>query len=166
MLELIVLGLLISFLAVLLYYSWQGAPFVPTNQKVVEAMVAMLKIKPGERAVDLGAGDGRLVIALARAGAEAHGYEVNPLLVVLARWRIKRLGLKNNAFIHLKNFWSVDLGTYQAVTFFGIPYILSKLENKLQKELKVGARIASHAFAFKGWPVARHEHGVYLYQKY
>jgi len=166
MTELVILGLLIIILLVLLYFSWQGAPFVPTNQKVVEAMVKLAEVKPGDKAVDLGSGDGRLVIALAQAGAEAHGYEINPLLVLWARRRIKKAGLASKAFIHLKSFWSVDLSVFNIVTFFGIPYILNKLEKKLSQELKPGARVASHAFALKSWnqPV-QHQHGVYLYMK-
>ena len=58
-----------------------GAPYVPTAEERVAKMVSLVKVKPHEKAADLGSGDGRIVIALALSGAEAHGYEVSLPLV-------------------------------------------------------------------------------------
>ena len=75
------------------YFFW-GAIYVPTEKERVKKMVEFLKIKPGQAVVDLGAGDGRLLIALAKAGAKAYGYEVDPFLVTSARENIKQAGLR------------------------------------------------------------------------
>lgn len=67
-----------------------GAVFAKSDEKLIATMIQLAKVKPGEKAVDLGSGDGSVIIALAKAGAEAHGYELNPFLVWLSRRQIKK----------------------------------------------------------------------------
>lgn len=147
------LALLVAALG-LLYITLSGAPFLPTHTKSIETMVRMANIRRGMKVADLGSGDGRILIAFARAGAEAHGYEINPLLVWYSRWKIKRAGLEKQCFVHTKNFWNVDFSTYAVVTLFGIRHIMARLEKKLQQELRPGSRVISHVFAFPTWPCA------------
>ena len=93
-----------------MFFLWPfifGAPFEPTSDRKLKIMMKLAKVKKGEKAVDHGSGDGKIVIALAKAGAEAHGYEINPLLVLFSRYKIKKAGLKGKAFIHWKNFWKI-----------------------------------------------------------
>ena len=58
-----------------------GASFEISRREVVEKMIEFAKLKKGEKVVDLGSGDGRVVLEFARKGVEVHGYEINPLLV-------------------------------------------------------------------------------------
>jgi hypothetical protein len=141
-----------------------GAPFLPSYKKTVEKMVEVAQPKPGIRAVDLGAGDGRIVIALAQAGAEAHGYEISPILALWGKYKIWRVGLSGKAFMHWGNFWSKDLSDYDIVTLYGIPHIMEKLETKLQKELKPGAKVISNIFQFPTWQ-GRKESPLHIYTK-
>lgn len=150
-------------LEVLLPIIFRGAIYVPTKEKRIQKMIDFLEIRPGEKAVDLGAGDGRLVVALAKAGAEAYGYEINPFLVSRARKNIRKAGLEGRAFIHQKNFWKEDLSQFDVVTLYGITHIMKKLEDKLRKELKPNARVASNAFNFPTWEYSKKEGAVYLY---
>ncbi|MSU45329.1 MAG: hypothetical protein EXS47_01740 [Candidatus Zambryskibacteria bacterium] len=160
---------LLPFLAVLigvmgLVHLRRGALFVPSRREAVEKMVNLLDIKHGERAVDLGSGDGRIVIALARAGAEAHGYEHNLLLVWWSRLAIKRAGLGGRAFIHRTNFWKEDFSKFTVFTVFGINYIMKKLEEKLFREVSRGrTRVASYVFKFPKIAHSLSSKGVYLY---
>jgi len=142
-----------------------GAPYVITDQERVKKIIVLLNIKPGDKAVDLGSGDGRLVIAMAKAGAEAYGYEINPFLVLLAKKNIQKAGLKNKAFIHWKSFWKEDFSSFNAVTVFGVSYIMKRLETKLQKELKPSARVVSSVFTFPSWVYLKKEGAIYLYEK-
>jgi len=66
-------------------FLFWGAVYVPTEDSRAKRMIEFLDIRPGEKIIDLGAGDGRLVIAAANAGAEAHGYEISSALVRLAK---------------------------------------------------------------------------------
>ncbi|MBI5152062.1 class I SAM-dependent methyltransferase, partial [Candidatus Peregrinibacteria bacterium] len=118
-----------------------------------------------EKVVDLGSGDGRVVIAFARKGIEAHGYEINPILVWLSRKNIKKAGLKKKAFIHTKNFWTNNFSKFDIVVIYGISHIMRMLERKLQKELKPGSRVICCIFPFRKWQCAKKDEGVYLYVK-
>ena len=145
-----------------------GAPFVPIDVTVLKKMIALLRVQPGEKAADLGSGDGRVVIALDKAGAIAHGYEINPLLVLASRRNIKKveqaLRLRSGqASIHWKNFWTEDLSSFQIITLFGMPHMMKRLREKLARELKPGARVISHQFMFPDWPVSQQESQLYLY---
>ncbi|MDA2922441.1 protein-L-isoaspartate O-methyltransferase, partial [Patescibacteria group bacterium AH-259-L07] len=113
----------------------RGAPFLPTHRTTVEAMIKLADIQPGQKAADIGSGEGRIVIALARVGAEAHGYEINPLLVWWSRYKIRKAGLENSAFIHWRSFWWKNFSDYNVITVFGISYIMKGLEKKFKKEL-------------------------------
>ena len=84
----------------------RGAAPIPTNLKTVRHILELTQGKPGEKAIDLGSGDGRIVIALAKHGLHAYGYEINPLLVWGSNYRIRKEGLQQNAFIEWKSFWN------------------------------------------------------------
>ena len=83
----------------------RGAIYDPSSYEETRLMADLAEIAPGEKAADLGSGDGRVLIALAQRGAEAHGYEVNPVLVAIARRNIRSQGLQGKAFVHWGNFW-------------------------------------------------------------
>ena len=72
----------------------RGAIYDPSTQEESRVMAEVADVQPGDRAVDLGSGDGRVVIALALRGAEAHGFEVNPILVAVSRRKIREQGLE------------------------------------------------------------------------
>lgn len=143
----------------------RGAPFVPSNKKKIKNMLALLGALQGMKAVDLGSGDGRLVMALARAGAQAHGYERNPILVFWARSRIWFAGLAAKAFIHHGSFWGTNLSSFDVVVIYGISGIMRELEEKLGRELQPGARIVSNTFPFPSWQPKREVEKVYLYER-
>ncbi len=140
-----------------------GPPWIPTRNDAIAVMIALAEIGPGVIAADLGAGDGRIVIAFARAGAEAHGYERNPLLVWRGRRLIRDAGLADRAFLHWKDFWSADLSSYHAIAIYGIPYIMGRLERKLRRESPMGVRIVSNGFTFHDLPYVSSQNGIHLF---
>ncbi len=153
------LGVLITFFAM-----FSGAPYVPSQNSSVEKMMDLAEIKPGQKSVDLGSGDGRVVIAMAKRGAEAHGYDNNPLLVLLARRNVRRAGLAGKAFIHWGSFWKVDYAQFDIVAVYAMPYVMGRLYRKLKKALKPGSKIVSNAFVFPKITPTKTFKGVYLYQ--
>ncbi len=166
----IVFNLILIVLLLFVIWAWLlppvlGAPFVPTRGKIVNSMIKLARVCPGELAVDLGSGDGRLVIALARAGAQAHGWEINPALVVISRLNIRRAGLRDKAFVHWGSFWRRDYSSFKIITIYGLIAIMKKLEPKLLSQLPVGARVVSHTFKFPNWPISGQEGEAYLYEK-
>lgn len=142
-----------------------GAPYAPTKPKTVAAMIQQLNIQPGDKAVDIGSGDGRLVIALAKAGAEAHGYETNPMLVWWSRYLIKRAGVQDRAFIHAESFWDISLSSFSVVTLFGMTHIMERLSEKLRTELPLHATIAVNTYILRNWEPDSTTDGIYLYKQ-
>jgi len=143
----------------------RGASFLPTGAAAVDRMISMTAVRPGEKVVDLGSGDGRIVIAFAKAGAEAHGYEINPLLVWWSRRKITQERLSDQAFIHWRSFWKEDLSPFDVVVIFGMVHIMRPLEKKLRRELAANTRVVAYVFTFPTWRHAREEDRVYLYEQ-
>lgn len=162
---LLVLFVVFIFFQIVLLTIFWGGIYVPTRRETIKKILNLAKVKPGESAVDLGSGDGRIVIALAKAGAEAHGYEINPLLVWLARQNIRKAGLSGKAFIHWKSFWGIDFSKFSVVVVFGISHIMKRLESKLKKEVSADVRVISNGFTFPTWPQSEKDSCVYLYKK-
>jgi len=156
---------LLAIDVVVLYFLARGAPYVPTKPEAVEIMLAMIDVRPGMKAVDIGSGDGRIVIAMAKRGIEAHGYEINPVLVWISRRNIKRAGLEHLAKIYRKDLWNANFSHYDIVTLFGVSYIMKRLEKKLQSELKPGAQVVSMGFAFPSWPPSDKRGNIFLYRR-
>jgi len=142
----------------------RGAIYDPSSPVETRIMVEMATVARGERAADLGSGDGRVVIELAQAGAEAHGFEVNPLLVLMSRRNIRRSGLAGKARIHWGSFWRRDLSGFDIITVFQVGFVMGRLETKLQRELPTGARVISHYWRFPGLTPESTRGSIYRYR--
>lgn len=142
-----------------------GAIYFPSSDAQIATILKLAQVVPGEKAVDIGSGDGRIVTALAAAGAEAHGYEINPFLVVWSRLKTRTLSKKNRGHHHLANLWFTNFSEFQVVTLFGMTYIMKDLEKKLMTELKPGARVICNSFPFPNWQPERKIGNIYLYLK-
>lgn len=164
-LALVVAEFQLLFFVLPVFLTRGGAPYVPSRKEDIAKMISLAKIKPDDKAVDLGSGDGRIVIALARKGIEAHGYEISPALVLWSRIKIYFLGLSGLAFIHSDSFWNADLSDFSLVTLFGFKKIMGDLETKLDKELKPNSRIISNMFKMPNWQISGEDNGVYEYVK-
>lgn len=112
---------------------FRGAPFVPTRRQDVGQLFAVHEFKPGEVFVDLGSGDGRMLAAAARRDISSVGYELNPFLVALSRFRVK--GLSPQPVVKLEDFWfsSLPEGTAVVFVFLAGPF-MKKLDAKLSRE--------------------------------
>lgn len=142
-------------LVVLLFILFTGvsaAPWVPTRKFDVDGLLDDAQIKPGDKFIELGCGDGRLVKAAAKRGAIATGYELNPLIYIVAV--INNLGVPNSKVV-FRNFWSVDLTKADIVMAFVLPRTLPRLDDKLDKELKPGAIFISYVFPVEGHKLLR-----------
>lgn len=155
----------ISYFWIFIFPLVGGAPYVPSDDRIVDMMVSLAGIKEGEKAADLGSGDGRIVVSLAKAGAVADGYEISPFLVWYSRYRLKKEGLSKNAKILQKNFWKVDFSDYDVIALYQVTYVMNGLEKKLLKELKPGARVVCNAFKMPNWKPKTQKDGVFLYVK-
>jgi len=141
-----------------------GTIYFPTTPANIDIAMKLAAIGPGTQVVDLGSGDGRLLIACAERGAHAEGYEVNPFLVHSSRQAIRAKGLGHLAVVHAKSMWRADLSKFDVVFVYGIPHIMKGLEKKFTGELKPGTKIVSNVFRLPDWKPVAQEGSVYLYE--
>ncbi len=127
--------------------SVSGAPWVPVRAFDVEQLLDDAKVTKGTAYLELGCGDGRLVRAAAARGAKAVGYELNPLLLVVA-W-IRCLGLPN-AKVRFGDLWKINLSKADVVMAFLVPRTMPRLGAKAANEMKSGAVLVSYIFEIPG----------------
>jgi hypothetical protein len=130
----------------------QHVPYVPTPMNVVEAMLDLAKVGPDDFVVDLGSGDGRIVIAAAKQrGARGFGVEIVPSLVNDARREASRQGVADRVQFRAENMFITDIGQATVLTVYLFPNILHQLRPRLFEQLKPGVRVVSHEFDFGAW---------------
>lgn len=130
--------------------------YLPTPLPVVEAMLRLAELHEGDVLYDLGAGDGRIVIAAARrSGVRAVGIELDARKVARARANVARAGLEGRVEIRQGDVLEADLGGASVVTLFLFPELNARLAPKLRRELRPGTRIVSHRFGLGDWPPDR-----------
>ena len=138
-----------------------GAPYLPIMRRDYEPILDLANLKPGQTILDLGSGDGRFLLAAARRGYRAIGYEINPFLYVISRlltWRYRSL-----VTIHLANFWPADLPPVDAIYVFLIDRLMPKLDTKLTKEIAKPTPVISFVFKIPGRKPQVQTRNAYLY---
>jgi SAM-dependent methyltransferase len=137
----------------------KGAPYIPNNPKKIYSLIEVLDKKFGsknfKKAVDLGSGDGRVLIKLAEKGIPSFGVEQNTILYKLSNKKIKEAGLKNMCEVYKGNYFDFDLSEYDLVIIFQTTHIMYKIGKKLESELKPGAVVCSFDF-----PIPQFENGI------
>jgi len=130
----------------------RAPPFITTPDDVVERMLALAGTAADDFVIDLGSGDGRIVIAAAKQfGARGLGVEIDSRLVAQSRENARRAGVAGRVTFEEGDVLRADLGRATVVTLYLLPFLMDKLEPKLLQELRPGTRIVSHAFPMPGW---------------
>jgi hypothetical protein len=142
-------------------FLW-GPPFVGSRPEWAEEIVALAKPQPGQLALDLGSGDGRLLLAMAERGCRGVGYEVNLFLVWLSRWRAWRQGA--SVTVHWRDFSQADVREADLVMLYGVDRSLARLARKLKREMKPGALIVSLRYPIPDWPTDERRDAAFLYR--
>jgi SAM-dependent methyltransferase len=125
--------------------------FVPTPEPVVEEMMKLADVKPGDVVYDLGCGDGRLVIAAAKRGAaKAVGVDIDPQRIKEARANAQQEGVADKVTFVQGDLFQMDFSDADVVTLYLLPDLNLKLRPKLLA-LRPGTRIVSHAFDMGDW---------------
>ena len=132
-------------------------PFVPTPPGVVDAMLGLAGIGPEDFVIDLGSGDGRIVIAAAKKrGARGLGVEIDGALVWDARREAQREGVAGRVEFMEQNLFITEIGHATVITMYLYPRLMIQLRPRLFAELRPGTRIVSHDFDMESWrPDAR-----------
>jgi precorrin-6B methylase 2 len=124
--------------------------WVPTPQPLVDKMLDMAKVTPRDYLIDLGSGDGRIVIAAAKRGVRAHGIEYNPDMVALSERNAAKEGVSDKASFEEADIFQSDLSQATVITMFLLPNLNIKLR-PIILGLKPGTRIVSNTFDMGEW---------------
>ena len=167
-------------------------PYVATKRHKIGTIIKFAQIKPSQTIVDLGSGDGRLLIASAQKGAKAIGYEINPFLVLITKIRAfflshasssviarnevtkqskKRLprsfhslAMTGEVIVYKSNLWKSNLAVADVVFVYGRKKTMQKFQDFVYKNAKKGTRIVVNTNPFPGKKPIREENGVFLYK--
>jgi hypothetical protein len=128
----------------------KDAVWVPTPPELIEKMLDLAGVTANDYVMDLGSGDGRMVIAAARRGARARGVEYNDDLVVLSRLRAGEAGVAGRAEFVQGDMYEADISAATVMALYLLPENMNRLLPKF-KALPPGSRIVSNTFGFEGW---------------
>ncbi len=131
-------------------------PYVPTPQEVVDRMLEMAKVGPHDYLIDLGSGDGRIVVTAARKhGARGFGVDLNPARIQEANDNARRAGVTDKVAFYQRDLFETDLDSATVITMYLLPQVNLELRPKLLK-LKPGTRLVSHDFDMGDWKPDTH----------
>jgi len=129
-----------------------GGPYVPTPQVVVDEMLKIGRVGPGDFVVDLGSGDGVIVLTAATMlKASGFGVDIDPELVKLSNAEAKKRGIADRAAFYVQDVFKADISKATVVTLYLLPGMMLNLRPKILKELKPGTRVVSHDYHFDDW---------------
>lgn len=168
----LVLVLAVVLLATVFWHMWTGVPYVPTPWSVVQAMLKAAKLKKGDVVYDLGAGDGRLLIAAKRAnpGIIARGCELTPTVWLLGKLCVWWSGQEVD--LRLRDAFRMKVADADVIFLYVMPEMLRRLEKIFDRQLRPGTRVISNTFQLArrkparvvkvpGWMMERK---VYVYE--
>src|SRR5262245_33514617 len=129
-----------------------GGPYVPTPQIVVDEMLRIGKVGPNDFVIDLGSGDGVIVLTAAqRLKARGFGVDIDPELVRLSNNEAKKRGVADRASFEVQDVFKADISRATVLTLYLLPGMMMNLRSKIFEELKPGTRVVSHDYHFDDW---------------
>lgn len=139
-----------------------GAPFLPILKNQIPEAFDLLDLQPGQTLIELGSGDGRMLVAAAQRGIHAVGYELNPLLWLYS-WIITRR-YKGMVRVHLGDYWRTQWPPADGVFVFLLDKYMPKLDKKITQEYGKNVKLVSLAFKIPGRKISKSHRGLYLYK--
>ncbi len=128
-------------------------PFVPTPEIVVKRMLALAETTAGDTVLDLGSGDGRVVLAAARDfGARASGIDRDPALIARAQEQAEQAGLGARARFLCADLFAADVTGASVICLYLLPPIYAPVRERLLRNARPGTRVVSHDYFFPDWP--------------
>ena len=150
----ILVVILVCFAGVLL----KGAPYLPTLKAQGNIALDLLDLQPGQKLLELGSGDGTVLKLAAERGIRSVGIELNPILVIVSRIRLRKYG--SLVEVRWGNFWAKPWPTADGVFVFLLDKYMLRLDAQMSQ---YGTRLVSIAFAVPDKKPAKRKRGVFLY---
>ncbi|MFW6289543.1 MAG: class I SAM-dependent methyltransferase [Mariniphaga sp.] len=146
-------------LGIMLVFLWgleinaqhRDVPFVPTPYETVEEMLKLANVGPGDYVIDLGSGDGRIVIAAGERGAYGHGVDIDPKRINEARQNAAKAGVDDKVMFIEGNLFETDFSKATVVTMYLLNSVNMRLRPTMLEKLKPGTRVVSYYFNMSDW---------------
>jgi len=136
-----------------------AGPYVPSPQSVVADMLKLAEVGPNDYVIDLGSGDGRIVLTAAKVfGARGMGIEIKDELVAVSNEAARREGIADRATFVKQDLFKADISPATVLTMYLLPDTVNMLRDKLLRELRPGTRVISHDYPLSGWTHDRYVH--------
>jgi hypothetical protein len=133
--------------------DWGDTPYVQTPKNVVDRMLEIAKVGPGDYVIDLGSGDGRMVITAAKErGARGFGVDLDRRLVALANRNAAKAGVANRAVFYQRDLHATDVSAASVMSIYLLPEVNLMIRGRLLATLRPGTRIVSHDYGMGDWP--------------
>jgi ubiquinone/menaquinone biosynthesis C-methylase UbiE len=133
-----------------------NAPYIPSSEKVVSAMLKLAGVNKGDVVYDLGCGDGRIVILAAKEyGAHGTGIDLNPKRIEEARANARKAGVDALVKFEVNDLFAADIHSATVITLYLLTDVNLRLRPKLLKDLKPGTRVVSNSFGMGDWKAER-----------
>lgn len=126
-------------------------PYVPTPSVVVEEMLDLVNITESDYVIDLGSGDGRIVVAAAKRGATGHGIDIDPQRIEESKERAKKEDVENRVLFIEGDLFETDISEASVITMYLLPSINEDLRPVLLNKTQPGTRVVSHSFDMGEW---------------
>lgn len=154
---------LVFLICTLIIAPYRGSPYAPTKDDGIEAIFFLAGAKPGELLIDLGSGNGAVLIAAASRGIRARGVEINPFWVWYSRWRIRRRGLAHLAAVARGDMFTHPVADANIIFMYLVPTAMARLSDRLRSEAAPGTRIIANRFPLPGWTPDKQQESILLY---
>ncbi|MBD3274773.1 MAG: methyltransferase domain-containing protein [Candidatus Marinimicrobia bacterium] len=147
-------------------------PYVPTPQPVVDRMLELALVDSSDYVIDLGSGDGRIVISAAKQGATGHGIDLDPQRIREARENARQADVEDRVIFMQDDIFVTDFSQASVITMYLLSSVNKKLRPRLLEELRPGTRVVSHSFDMDEWKADHSEtvdeqvggyHRIYLW---
>ena len=129
----------------------RDTPYVPTPPEVVERMLDLVNVRPGEFVIDVGSGDGRIAIAAGRRGARAFGVELRPDLVKQSIVNAAKAGVGDRVSFAVQDLFETALSKADVLTVYLLPLVNLDLRPRILDQMRPGARVVAHQFHMGDW---------------
>lgn len=158
MLVIVILVLIFTCFAGVIVF---GAPYLPTLKPQINSIFELADIKKGQSLVELGCGDGRILVAAAKRGIKVTGYELNPILALICYFRTR----KYNGLVKIVwgDFWRQKWPDSDYIFTFLLPKYMSRLDKTIEQKSVKPIRLISFAFSVPDKKANLHKYGLYLY---
>lgn len=140
--------------------QFDSIPYVPTPNSAVDRMLQIAEVGPGDLVLDMGSGDGRIVIAAAQLGAKGRGVEINPDLIERSERNARRANVSHLTEFRKEDMFETPLSDVSVLTLYVLTQSNLKLRPRILSEMRPGSRVISHQFGMQDWEADKFErHG-------